>query len=148
MKRLAFVATAIALAIPAARAGGVDVNVSIGFSQPGAYGRVDIGRYAAPPVLVAAAPMWVAPPPMPVRVEPVYLWVPRPHRIQWSRYCSTYHACAAPVYFVQDRWYRESVMAVPRGRPYGTVYGYADDPRDDRHGHGRGRGHHRGRDDD
>ena len=41
-------------AMSAARA--TDVGVSIGFSQPGVYGRVDIGRYPQP-VLIAPRPV-------------------------------------------------------------------------------------------
>ena len=43
-------ALAALAATPAAQA--ADVGVSIGFSQPGVYGRVDIGRYPQP-VLIA-----------------------------------------------------------------------------------------------
>lgn len=85
---------------------GVDVGVSIGISQPGVYGRIDIGRYPQPRV-VQVQPVWAAPP------APVTLWVPEGHRRHWARHCHSYQACGVPVVFVQDRWYRQHVM--PRG---------------------------------
>jgi len=116
-------------AVPAQAA---DVGVSIGFSQPGVYGRVDIGRYPQP-VLIAPQPVYVG---RPVYSEPVYLWVPPEHRRDWRRHCGYYGACGAPVYFVQDGWYRQNVI----------VYSDRDRDwrRDDRHhhhGHGHGHGH-------
>lgn len=112
------VAAALAATALGAQA-GVDVGVSIGIHQPGVYGRVDIGRYRAPPQVVYAQPVYVAPPPMVVAAPPpVYLWVPPRHRSQWGRYCYRYGACAAPVYFVQDGWYRRNVMvAQPYAEP-------------------------------
>lgn len=121
---------------PAARA--ADVGVSIGFSQPGVYGRIDIGRYPQP-VLVATQPVLIARPAY--GAEPLYLWVPPQHRHDWRHHCRRYGACGAPVYFVEDGWYRQHVV-VRRDR---------DDDRPDRdrgpgrgpgHGHGHGRGHH------
>lgn len=122
--------------LPAAQA--ADVGVSIGFSQPGAYGRVDIGRYPQP-VLIAPQPVVIGRPVY--RAEPVYLWVPPEHRRDWRRHCYHYGACGAPVYFVQDGWYRQH------------VHGHRDrdwrrDDRHDRHDrhhhHGRGHGHGHG----
>lgn len=104
-------------AAPAAQA--ADVGVSIGFSQPGVYGRVDIGRYPQP-VLVAPRPVIVG---RPVYRDPVYLWVPPGHRRDWRHNCYRYNACGAQVYFVEDNWYRHNVNA-HRG----------PDRRDDRHG--------------
>lgn len=123
--------------VPAAQAN--DVSVSIGFSQPGAYGRVDIGRYPAP-VLVAPRPVVIGRPVH--RAEPVYLWVPTEHRRDWRRHCYHYGACGAPVYFVQDGWYRQNVVVHhPRHR-------HAHHDRHDRHGrdhdHRRGHGHGHG----
>lgn len=114
-------------AVAAAPARATDVGVSIGFSQPGVYGRVDIGRYPAP-VLVAPQPVIIG---RPVYREPVYLWVPPGHRRDWRHQCRHYGACGAPVYFVDDGWYRQTVVI----------------ERDERrhfrgHGHGRGHGHH------
>jgi hypothetical protein len=61
--------------------------------------------------------VWVVRQPA-VRVEPVYLWVPPGHRKHWSKHCAQYGACGAPVYFVQDRWYREHVVG-ERGKQRG-----------------------------
>jgi hypothetical protein len=108
------------LATPPAQA-GVDVGVSIAISQPGVYGRIDIGRFPQPRVLL----------PQPVRVlagpqsvQPVYLWVPGGHRKNWKRHCSSYGACGVPVYFVEHGWYDKHVR---KGRP-----GYRAERIDDR----------------
>lgn len=112
-------ATAAALSAPAARA--ADVGVSIAISQPGVYGRIDIGRYPQPAVIVPqpvlVQPMVVAQP-----VQPVYLWVPPGHRKHWRKHCGRYGACGVPVYFVQDRWYRDHV-APPAHRHPGRGHG-------------------------
>lgn len=103
-----------------------DVGVSISISQPGVYGRIDIGRFPQP-VLVQPQPIVVRAPR--VAVQPVYLWVPPGHRKHWRKHCHKYQACGAPVYFVQEAWYQDHVMT---GKP----------PRE-RHpgkGHGKGRG--------
>lgn len=117
-------------AAPAAQAS--DIGISIGFSQPGVYGRVDIGRYPQP-VLVAPQPVIIG-----TRVyrEPVYLWVPPGQRRDWGRYCGRYNACGAPVYFVEDRWYRSHVVAPPppRGKAHGHGHDHRHGPRHgDRH---------------
>jgi hypothetical protein len=89
-----------------------DVGVSVQISQPGVYGRVDIGRFPQPQVVVAqpiiiTRPVVVvqqAPPP-----QPIYMWVPPGHQKNWRRHCGQYRACGVPVYFVQDQWYGEHV---------------------------------------
>lgn len=126
----------------AARA--ADVGVSIGFSQPGVYGRIDIGRYPQP-VLVAPQPVVIG---RPAYAEPVYLWVPPEHRRDWRHNCYRYGACGAPVYFVEDGWYRQNVV-VRRERDWHDHDrdGWRDDRGHD-HGHGHGRGHGRGHDRD
>ena len=60
-----------------------DVGVSVEISQPGVYGRVDIGRFPQPQVIVpqpvlVGRPVVVAQP-----VQPVYMWVPPGHRKNW-----------------------------------------------------------------
>jgi hypothetical protein len=115
-----------------------DVGVSVQISQPGVYGRVDIGRFPQPtvvvpqPVVVMPQPVVVAQPVV-VQPEPLYLWVPPGHRKNWKKYCGRYGACGAPVYFVEDRWYRDNVM-VARGDGHGGS----------EHGKGEshGKGHH------
>lgn len=125
---------AAAIAAPAARA--ADVGVSIGFSQPGVYGRVNIGSYPAP-VLYAPQPVIVG---RPVYREPVYMWVPPAHRADWRHNCYRYRACGAPVYFVHDNWYRDHVRydrGYDRGHHYGRDRNH-DGWHDDRDHHGRG----------
>ncbi len=83
-----------------------DVGVSVSISQPGVYGRVDIGRFPQPSVFVQQ-PVIVQ---RVVQVrEPVYMWVPPGHRKNWSGHCAQYRACGSPVYFVRDDWYDQKV---------------------------------------
>ncbi len=129
-------ASALLLGVSGApvQAGGVDVGVSVQISQPGVYGRIDIGRFPQPQVVVAQ-PVIIARPPVVVAApEPVYLWVPPGHRKNWRRYCGQYHACGVPVYFVEDRWYREHVH--PEHGPGGP-----GGPGEHGRGHGNGKGH-------
>ncbi len=130
MKRILAAACALAAALAmAATAHASDVGVSVQISQPGVYGRIDIGRFPQPQVVVAQ-PVYVqrpvvvhsAPPP-----QPVYMWVPPGHRKNWRKHCREYGACGVPVYFVQDRWYDEHVRKGDRGH-------------DDDHGKGHGKG--------
>lgn len=127
MTRTALLITsAVALAAPTARA--ADIGVSIAISQPGVYGRVDIGRFPQPMVVVPQ-PVVVRPVVVAQPVQPVYLWVPPGHRNNWRKHCGRYNACGVPVYFVQDRWYHDHV-APPPGH------------RDARPGRGHGKGRH------
>jgi hypothetical protein len=118
-------------AVPAVQAADVDIGVSIGISQPGVYGRIDIGRFPQPQVIVAQ-PVIVTPPRMVVGrpVQPVYMWVPPGHRKQWRKHCGGYGACGVPVVFVQDDWYEHHVH--PRGHGKGGKDGK---------GRGKGRGY-------
>lgn len=134
-----FLALAIALsATGPAVAAEVDVAVSIGISQPGVYGRVDIGRFPSPQVVVAQ-PIYVERPQRWVtQPEPVYMWVPPGHRKNWKKHCREYGACGAPVYFVRDDWYEQKVRHGGRGH----------DAHDDDRGRGNGQGHGKGKDKD
>ncbi len=124
-------ALALAASLPAIAA---DVGVSIQISEPGVYGRIDIGRFPQPQVIVAQ-PIVVQ---RPVRVvqqpQPVYMWVPPGHQKNWKKHCREYNACGVPVYFVKDEWYGQHV----KGR------GGRD--RDDGPGKGNGKGHGKGHD--
>jgi hypothetical protein len=144
----------------ASMAHAADVGVSIQFSQPGVFGRVDIGQFPEPPQVIVPQAVIIAPPPAALPPpEPVYLWVPLEHRKHWERYCGQYHACGHPVYFVNHVWYRDHVMA-QRGRggemrehegrgehgrsdeEHGRHRGHDDEDRGrggDEHGHGHGR---------
>ncbi|MBQ0932848.1 hypothetical protein KAK07_21545 [Ideonella sp. 4Y16] len=128
-------AAGLLAAVLGSPAQAAEVGVSIGISQPGVYGRIDIGRFPQPdvivqqPVVVRQVPVYSAPP------QPVYLWVPPGHRKHWSRHCGRYNACGVPVYFVREDWYRRHVAPAPV---------YRSHPRYEPHGpgeHGRGRGH-------
>jgi hypothetical protein len=129
--------------LSAAAASATDVGVSVQISQPGVYGRVDIGRFPQPavivpqPVIVQAPPVVVAQPrAVVVQPQPVYMWVPPGHRKNWRHHCREYGACGVPVYFVRHDWYGQNVM-VSDGR------GARD--RDDDRGRGHGKGHGKGR---
>ncbi len=111
------------------------VNATVdGVVAPGVYGRVQIGN-APPPPLLYAQPVLIQRPPVVVRQEPLYLYVPPGHAKNWRKHCARYNACAQPVYFVKEP---------PRRGPHGGKHG-----RDDRwHDHGRdhGKGHGKGHD--
>jgi hypothetical protein len=105
-KAMCTLAAAILVATPIARA--ADVGVSIAISQPGVYGRIDIGRFPQPAVIVPQ-PVIIAPPLPGVVVQPVYMWVPPGHQKKWTKHCSRYNACGVPVLFVRDDWYEKNV---------------------------------------
>ncbi len=138
MKKLFLAAALAAAALPGMANPGPDIGVSVQISQPGVYGRIDIGRFPQPQVVVAQ-PIIVQQP-VYVRVEekpryrapePVYMWVPPGHRKNWRKHCRDYGACGVPVYFVRHDWYEHKVKGRDRG---------GDDDDDNRKGH-RGRGH-------
>ena len=130
---LAVAVAAVAVPGPAAAA---DVGISIGISQPGVYGRIDIGRFPNP-VVAGPKPVIIAPPPSPppgrvvavAPAQPVYLWVPPGHQKNWRKHCHRYQACGHAVYFVRDDWVQQHVHRGP-GREHGPG-----------HGKGHGRGH-------
>ena len=110
-------------------------NMSISVTQPGVYGRVDIGQ----PVPQTA---WVNPNPVIIQQasngyqrQPIYLYVPPTHLNNWGRYCSRYNACAQPVVFVRDQWVRER-HAQYRAGPPGHRDGHPGRGRGDRDGDG------------
>ena len=125
-------------ALAALPASAADVGVSIGFSQPGVYGRVDIGRYPQP-VLMASQPVVIG---RRIHAQPVYLWAPPEHRRDWRRHCSYYGACGTPAYFVDDGWSRRTVVVHRdgpewRGEPQ-RHHRHHDHDRGRGHGHGHG----------
>jgi len=125
MKKI-LVSAALVTASVAGWAANVDVGVSIGISEPGVYGRVDIGRFPQPQVIVQR-PVIIGRPVV-VNPEPVYLWVPPAHRTDWRHNCGRYNACGVPVYFVDNRWYGDHVM-----RGHERRVDRRDDRHDDRH---------------
>ena len=133
MKQLLFVFIAGAVAVPAF---ATDVSASIGISQPGFYGQINIGDFPRPAVIYAE-PVWVQRPPKVVYVQPIYLHVPPGHEKHWSKHCAKYGACSRPVYFVREDWYQ--TQYVPR---YQHQDHYAHDAsRDHDQEHGKGKGH-------
>lgn len=136
------------LSLAPARA--ADVGVSVQISQPGVYGRIDIGRFPQPAVVVQQPVVIQQPAYVVAQPQPVYLWVPPGHQKKWKNYCGRYSACGVPVYFVQDGWYRQHVLP-HRGERHdrGGRHDHDHDrggrhDRDDDHpgkGHGHGRGH-------
>jgi hypothetical protein len=104
-----------------------DVGVSVNISEPGFYGRIDIGRVPAP-VLIYPQPLIIEQRSVNVIRQPIYLRVPPGHEKKWNKHCRRYNACGQPVYFVQDGWYRD--VYAPR---YYTESGRRADRRDDRH---------------
>ena len=139
----------VGMAALAAPAQAADVGVSIGISQPGVYGRIDIGRFPQP-TLIVQQPVVVQryyrePRAVP---EPVYLWVPPGHQRDWRHNCRRYNACGVPVYFVQDRWYREHGpgRADEQGRRDERHDNRREDRRDERHEKRHDRDHDRGHD--
>ena len=125
MKRMLAVTLCALAAAPALAA---DVGVSVEISQPGVYGRIDVGRFPGPQVIVPQ-PVIILPPG--VAVQPIYLWVPPGHRKNWARHCAQYRACGYPVYFVRHDWYNREVRGHREFRGGDR----------DRGREGRGRGH-------
>jgi hypothetical protein len=111
-----------------------DVGVSVNVSQPGFYGRIDIGRVPQP-VVIYPQPV-VIEHRGPVMREPIYLRVPPGYEKHWDKHCRRYSACGQPVYFVQDRWYRD-VYAPRYYGESGRRYEGRDPRHDGRHDHGR-----------
>lgn len=134
MKAVLVVAAAVLAVAPVARA--ADVGVSIAISQPGVYGRIDIGRFPQPAVIVPQ-PVIIAPQPVRVVVQPVYMWVPYGHRKHWDKHCREYNACGVPVYFVRHDWYEQNVRY--SSRPQGGHKNGGPGP-------GKGKGHGKGKD--
>ncbi len=116
MKPKFALAAAILALTPVAWA--ADVGVSIAISEPGVYGRIDIGRFPQPAVILPQ-PVIIAPPPAGAVVQPVYMWVPPGHRKNWAKHCARYGACGVPVYFVRHDWYEQHVRHADEGKGKG-----------------------------
>jgi hypothetical protein len=112
-----------------------DVAVSVAIGEPGFYGRIDIGTFPQPrliiptPVVIQAIPVGV------VRA-PLYLRVPPGHEKKWAKHCAEYNACGTPVYFIEDGWY--NTVYVPA---YKAKHGR---PEHSGKGHGGGNGNGKG----
>jgi len=91
-------------------------------AQPGDAGRVAIGGYVEAPRVYVPQPLVAftdrygrtveeyVDPAFGTEQMPVYLWVPEAQRLHWAESCRDYGACGVPVYFVEDRWYRDNVL--------------------------------------
>ncbi len=147
LTRAAALLVAAIAGVAATAAQAADVGVSIQISQPGVYGRIDIGQLPRPQVVVAQPVIIVPAAPRRERVaekvQPVYLWVPPGHRKNWRKHCRAYGACGVPVLFVDDRWYDDHVH--PRGKD--KRKGHDRDDRGDDRGKGHGKGQGKGKDD-
>ncbi|WP_298234026.1 hypothetical protein [uncultured Azohydromonas sp.] len=151
MRVLLSAALAAVSLLSLAPAHATDVGVSVQISQPGVYGRIDVGRFPQPAVVVQQPVVIQQPAYVVAQPQPVYLWVPPGHQKKWRSYCGRYNACGVPVYFVQDRWYRQHVLPHrgerhdhgDRGRRHDHDHdrGGRHDRDDHHHGHGHGRGH-------
>ncbi len=132
---LAAVLASTALSALAGPNQGPDIGVSVQISQPGVYGRIDIGKFPQPQVVVAQPvivqrPVVVQQAQVVRAPEPVYMWVPPGHRKNWKKHCGEYNACGVPVYFVRDDWYDRQVRG--QGRD-------GDDHPGKGHGKGKGK---------
>ena len=126
MKRLLFAVIATVVAVPASAA---DVSASIGISQPGFYGQINIGDVPRPTVIYAQ-PVWIQRPPKVGYVQPIYVRVPPGHEKHWGKHCAEYGACGRPVYFVREDWYQ--TYYVPH-------YQAQNDDREQKQGKGKGK---------
>jgi hypothetical protein len=135
VKRLLFAIIAAVVAAPAVAA---DVSASIGISQPGFYGQINIGEFPRP-MVIYAQPVWIKPPSRVVYVEPVYLRVPPGHEKHWSKHCAKYGACGRPVYFVREDWYQREYVPHQHHQDYDDRGDSHD--HDQEHGNGKGKGH-------
>lgn len=113
-----------------------NIGVSIGISQPGVYGRIDIGNYPQP-VTVYPQPVIIQHAPRGVQVQPIYLYVPPGHQKNWAKHCGAYKACGHPVYFVKEDWVRDQ---------YERQQGKESRGRGDKGERGKGHGNKQGRD--
>lgn len=130
MKRICLAAVLVALA--ASSGAQTNVGVSVQVSQPGLYGRIDIGQAPTPPVVVYQQPVVITPVPVAVHQRPIYLHVPPGHAKHWAKHCGEYNACGQPVYFVREEWYQQQY--VPAQRKHGKYDGHPGK------GHGKGHG--------
>ena len=102
------------------------------------FGRIDLGQVRRPDV-TKARPVQAERAATAATTAPVYLHVRPEQERRWGAHCRTYDACAVPVYFVTEQWYRE--VYLPRiGRDDGREQRYRDHirfERDDREKHHR-----------
>jgi len=129
-----------ALMAISARALAGDVSVSVGISEPGLYGQINIGNVPPPPVIYAQ-PVVVQQAPEFVAAPPIYLHVPPGYEKHWSKHCAEYHACGRRVFFVRHDWYQNEYL--PRAR-IEREHAIARHEEHEEHEHGHDRGHDHG----
>ncbi len=150
MKRIYLIASILLITLPLRAVADTNVGLSVRVGEPGFYGTIDIGN-APPPVVYSSQAVIVQPaPPAAAPLPPLYLRVPPDHRAHWNMHCAEYHACGRSVYFVDDKWYKETYAP-----HYRTHEGYYRERQEynERHerewgerGPGRGEGRREGRD--
>jgi len=101
----------------------------VGGNKPGVNGRIDIGRFPQPAVVVAQ-PLIIGP-------QPVYLRVPYGRRKHCRKDCHEYNGCGVPLYFFRHDWYEQNVRH--SGQPQ-TGHKNGDQGPGKGKGHGKGNG--------
>ncbi len=87
------------------------VNVTVGAPlASGVYGQIQFTSGVPVPPLYASMPVMIGHPI--AYAQPVYLYVPDRHRLNWRRYCLRYNACRQPVYFVNAAAIRRRPVVV------------------------------------
>lgn len=132
MKR-ALLAAVVLASIQAAHA-DVSVGTTITIGEPNFYGVINIGDVPEPPRLVYREPRVIEH--VTVVREPVYLRVPPGHAKHWDKHCHAYHACARPVYFVEDGWYQHTYAPVYKAKHHKGHGGHKHKSH-----HGKDKGH-------
>jgi hypothetical protein len=140
MKRLLSAVFAAVIAAPALAG---NVSASVGISQPGFYGQINIGDVPRPAVIYAQ-PVWVARPARVIVVEPIYMRVPPGHEKHWSKHCGAYKACGRPVYFVREDWYQTKYVPHYQQRDHNDDDDQGRERGPDDKGHGKGQGKAKG----
>jgi hypothetical protein len=102
------------------------------------FGRLD-GAAALKPEVVNVAPIQVTGGPS--TSEPLYLHVRANAQKRWTAACTYYDACATPVHFVTEHWYR-SVYLPAVGGSNGMEQRYRDTVREERTERDTGRHRH------
>ena len=99
MKKTILTLAAAAISVTAA---GV---VSAKDTDPGIYGAIDVSRFPKPATL-NSRPVTAVVPAKRAKAKPIYVHVTAGEARHWHGTCQTYNACAVPVYFVTEGWFR------------------------------------------
>jgi hypothetical protein len=82
--------------------------------DPGYYGRLPALQGVIPQIINTVAVVASGAPAH--GVAPIYLRVPKAHRMSWRTHCGRYNACNRPVHFVSHDWYRDSYAPAYRNQ--------------------------------